>query len=69
MIYLDQPIGTGYSYSDQGLPDYLHLHESWAMQEVLVFIRAFFVKFPHLLNGNFWMFGESYGGKYMSQVK
>lgn len=62
VLYIDNPVGTGYSFTDseegyaRGEDDYAeNLYET---------VRQFFLMFPELLKNDFYVAGESYGGKY-----
>jgi len=64
VIFLEQPIGTGYSYSDHP-EDLLFIHQSWIMEEVDTFLRIFYATYPIFNRGqDFFIFAESYGGHY-----
>ncbi|KIJ55246.1 hypothetical protein M422DRAFT_23855 [Sphaerobolus stellatus SS14] len=59
IIFLDQPVNTGYSYSSDGTsvnntPD--------AAVDVWAFLELFFKQFPEYVNLPFHVAGESYGG-------
>lgn len=62
LIYFDNPVGTGFSYSDE---------DGYARNEVDVGInlheamQQFFTMFPDLRAHDLFITGESYGGKYV----
>ncbi|CAN3354245.1 vacuolar serine-type carboxypeptidase Atg42p [Diutina catenulata] len=63
IIFLDQPVGVGYSYSDD--PDYRVNSTYAAAADVYSFLDLFFTKFPQYQSNKFHMATESYGGHYM----
>jgi len=62
VLYIDNPVGTGYSYTDS--------EEGYAtdMEDVVadlwVFLTKFFTLYPSLLKNDFYICAESYGGHY-----
>lgn len=62
LIYLDNPVGTGFSFSDEAgyarneVDVGINLHEA---------LQQFFTMFPNLRSHPFFVTGESYGGKYV----
>jgi len=63
MIYVDQPIGTGFSYSTN--PEtYLTTMEE-AQTEFVTFMKNLYAKYPEFVGKPLYMTGESYGGKYL----
>ena len=59
MLYLDQPIGTGFSYGTDSATSTVT-----AAPFVWKFLQAFYAQFPAYKNRNFGLFTESYGGHY-----
>lgn len=59
MLYVDQPIGTGFSYGDDEVTSTVT-----AAPYVWTLIQAFYTQFPQYENRNFGIFTESYGGHY-----
>ncbi|RKF56908.1 Carboxypeptidase S1 [Erysiphe neolycopersici] len=59
MLYIDQPIGVGFSYGDNNV-------NSTTTSAILVWklVQAFFAQFPQYENRAFGVFTESYGGHY-----
>lgn len=58
MLYVDQPIGTGFSYgTDDATSTVTAAPYVWAL------LQAFFAAFPTYESRNFALFTESYGGK------
>ena len=62
MLYVDQPIGTGFSYGDSGTPDIAGT--AAAAPYVWTLLQAFFKQFPQYQSRDFGIFTESYGGHY-----
>lgn len=58
MIFLDQPVGTGYSYSEAKIVD----STAAGSKDMFAFLELFFQKFPHLSKNKFHLAGESYAG-------
>ncbi|KAK3135765.1 hypothetical protein QOZ80_5BG0423150 [Eleusine coracana subsp. coracana] len=63
LIYVDQPTGTGFSYSTD-LRD-LRFGEKGVADDLYDFLQAFFKKHPDLLENDFYITGESYAGHYI----
>lgn len=61
VIFLDQPVGVGYSYTTQEQIK----STAAASKDVFTFLELFFQKFPQFTNNKFHMAGESYGGHYV----
>jgi len=59
MLYVDQPIGTGFSYGTDGASSTMT-----AAPYVWNLLQAFYAQFPAYQNRNFGLFTESYGGHY-----
>ncbi|OAX37709.1 peptidase S10 serine carboxypeptidase [Rhizopogon vinicolor AM-OR11-026] len=65
IIYLDQPVGSGFSYSSDGSstttsPD--------AAKDVYAFLQHFMHRFPKYSKLPFHIAGESYGGRYIPHI-
>lgn len=59
MIYIDQPIGTGFSYGTDPVTSTVT-----AAPYVWALLQAFYANFPQYENRDFGLFTESYGGHY-----
>jgi len=59
MLYVDQPIGTGFSYGTDPVTSTVT-----AAPYVWNLIQAFYAQFPQYENRDFGIFTESYGGHY-----
>jgi carboxypeptidase C (cathepsin A) len=63
VIFLDQPVKTGFSYSEAN--DTVHHMETGA-KEFVDFLTQFLDKYPEYWNKRFFLTGESFGGKYLA---
>mgnify|MGYP003361659101 CR=1 FL=1 len=64
VLVMDQPVGTGFSYSDSGDS----VSDTFAAgEDFYAFLELFFTKFSHLTKNNFHIAGESYAGHYIPQ--
>lgn len=59
MLYIDQPIGTGFSYGTDPVTSTVT-----AAPYVWKLLQAFYAQFPQYENRDFGIFTESYGGHY-----
>ncbi|KAM0953570.1 putative carboxypeptidase C [Dioscorea sansibarensis] len=66
IIYVDQPTGTGFSYS-KDLRD-LRFNEKGVSNDLYDFLQAFFQAHPKYLKNEFYITGESYAGHYIPAV-
>ncbi|KAH1200260.1 Serine carboxypeptidase-like 45 [Glycine max] len=60
MLYLETPIGVGFSYSTDT--------SSYEAGDNLVFLQNWFMKFPEYRNRSLFIVGESYAGHYVPQL-
>ncbi|CAN1174315.1 Serine carboxypeptidase-like 49 [Linum perenne] len=63
LIYVDQPTGTGFSYSTDKR-DIRH-DEDGVSNDLYDFLQAFFKEHPELAKNDFYITGESYAGHYI----
>lgn len=63
MLYIDSPVGTGFSYVSN--PDGYVRSEATLTEELYTALTLFFAEFPSLKENDFYIFGESYAGKYI----
>jgi len=66
LIYVDQPIGTGFSYSTDSADD-VH-DERRVAEDMLQFLTEFAEAHPELADNDFYITGESYAGHYVPAV-
>ncbi|XP_035733667.1 venom serine carboxypeptidase-like [Vespa mandarinia] len=66
LIYIDNPVGTGYSFTknDKGYAS----NETQVGRDIHNALVQFFKLFPELQKNDFFVTGESYGGKYVPAV-
>ncbi|KAJ0726389.1 putative carboxypeptidase C [Helianthus annuus] len=63
LLYVDQPTGTGFSYSSDK-SDIRH-DEQGVSDDLYDFLQAFFAEHPELVDNDFYITGESYAGHYI----
>jgi len=65
VLYIDSPVGTGYSYADYAV-DYA-TNEDEVAQDLYTFLQEFFMvpKFTKYAKNQFSLWGESYAGHYV----
>jgi len=63
VLYLESPVGVGYSYSTLGKDDLASDDEKSAVDNLAVML-SFRKKFPEYENNDFYISGQSYGGIY-----
>lgn len=66
MIYIDNPVGTGFSFTDKD--EGYARNERDVGQNLLTGLQQFFTLFPDLQKNDFFLTGESYGGKYVPAI-
>lgn len=66
MIFVDQPINTGFSYSDD--PRDRVYDEHTVAEDMLEFLQAFLEVHPDMADRDFFVTGESYAGHYVPAV-
>ena len=63
VLYIDNPVGTGFSFTDDDDAYPKIVEES--TQDLFIFLQQFLTLFPDLQKVEFYPFGESYAGKYV----
>jgi len=63
MLYIDNPIGTGYSYTGSG-HNYAQSEED-VSRDLAYFMMRFYEKYPYYIDAPLFISGESYGGHYV----
>ncbi|KAE9619339.1 hypothetical protein Lal_00047479 [Lupinus albus] len=63
LLYVDQPTGTGFSYSSDSR-DVRH-DEAGVSNDLYDFLQAFFAEHPEYVTNDFFITGESYAGHYI----
>jgi len=66
MLFVDQPVGTGFSIADDSR-DYVS-NEAEVAADMLEMLQGFFTKHPNYKNRDFYITGESYAGHYVPAV-
>ncbi|PON91804.1 Serine carboxypeptidase-like [Trema orientale] len=67
MLYLETPIGVGFSYSADS-SSYETVNDKITARDNLVFLQKWLVKFPQFKNRSLFITGESYAGHYVPQL-
>ena len=67
LLFIDQPVGTGYSYSEGGFDNFVRSQDEIGVQLYDVLLQ-FFKLFPQHLTNDFYVAGESYAGKYVPTI-
>lgn len=62
MLYIDQPVGTGFSYTDN--EGYVNSQEEVG-RDLYNFLVQFYKMFPEQLDNDLYLTGESYAGRYV----
>eukprot|EP00271_Cylindrocystis_brebissonii_P017536 TRINITY_DN4600_c0_g2_i1.p1 TRINITY_DN4600_c0_g2~~TRINITY_DN4600_c0_g2_i1.p1 ORF type:complete len:561 (-),score=89.06 TRINITY_DN4600_c0_g2_i1:324-2006(-) len=66
LLFVDNPVGTGFSYVDNDT--LLTQDNAQVTSDLMAFVSDFFTSHPRLSSVPFYIFCESYGGKYTSQL-
>lgn len=61
VLFVDNPVGTGYSYVDHNR--YLSKNNKEIARDLIELLRGFYTKIPEFKTVPLHIFGESYGGK------
>lgn len=64
VIYIDNPVGTGFSFTKDGFAK----NQTQVGRDLYQALLQFFTLFPNLQNNEFFATGESYGGKYVPAI-
>lgn len=65
VIYVDQPAGTGFSYTEQGK----YIHELYDMAFYFIkFMEKYYELYPEELDNDIYLAGESYAGQYIPYI-
>ncbi|XP_058078157.1 serine carboxypeptidase-like 46 [Magnolia sinica] len=67
MLYLETPIGVGFSYSNTS-ENYIDWNDTKTAQENLNFLLSWFEEFPRYRDSDLYLTGESYAGHYIPQL-
>ncbi|BFZ04922.1 hypothetical protein BsWGS_07961 [Bradybaena similaris] len=64
VVYVDNPVGVGYSFSEQGEAGYRVTQDGYT-NDLYSFVLQFFELFPEYKTRGFYVSGQSYAGKYV----
>ncbi|GMY15206.1 serine carboxypeptidase-like 45 [Fagus crenata] len=67
MLYLETPVGVGFSYSTDSSA-YVAVDDEATAKDNLVFLKRWFNKFPKYRHRDLFIAGESYAGHYIPQL-
>ncbi|XP_042481615.1 serine carboxypeptidase-like 45 isoform X2 [Macadamia integrifolia] len=67
MLYLEAPVGVGFSYSIN-TSNYVGVDDEITARDNLIFLQRWFVKFPEYKCRDLFVTGESYAGHYVPQL-
>ncbi|TXG59152.1 hypothetical protein EZV62_016981 [Acer yangbiense] len=67
MLYVESPIGVGFSYSNTS-SDYILWNDTTTAEDNLRFIVKWLEEFPQYKDSDFFLTGESYAGHYVPQL-
>ncbi|TDH03484.1 hypothetical protein EPR50_G00163850 [Perca flavescens] len=66
VLFVDNPVGTGFSYTDR--PDGYATDVATVASDMLVLLQHFFKKMAEFQSNPFYIFSESYGGKMAAAI-
>lgn len=66
MLYIDQPVGTGFSYTNSDSGYVTNMTEM--ADQLYLALTQFFLLFPWTQSTNFFIAGESFAGKYIPAI-
>ncbi|XP_030744978.1 venom serine carboxypeptidase-like [Sitophilus oryzae] len=64
VIYIDNPVGTGFSFTTGGFAE----NQTKVGEDLYNALIQFYTLFPNLQDNEFYVTGESYGGKYIPAI-
>ncbi|XP_050271498.1 serine carboxypeptidase-like 46 isoform X1 [Quercus robur] len=67
MLYVESPIGVGFSYSNTS-SDYLRWNDTQTAKDNLRFLENWLEEFPNYRDSDLFLTGESYAGHYIPQL-
>ncbi len=63
LLFVDNPVGVGFSYVEEG--DGIPQTADEVARDLYIFLLQFYTVYPQYLQVDLYVFGESYGGKYV----
>lgn len=66
MLFIEQPAGVGFSYSDD--PSDYNTGDKQSAADNYLLVQEFFKRFPNFLPNDFYISAESYGGHYIPEL-
>ena len=66
VMYVDQPIGTGFSFTDSWSA--FRMTEDQVAEDFYIFIHNFLLKYPKFQGREIFLTGESYAGHYIPVI-
>lgn len=66
MLFLEAPVGVGFSYTNNSV-DLGKLGDQVTAEDSLDFLINWFTKFPEFRSSDFYLTGESYAGKFLTK--
>jgi len=63
MVFVDQPVGVGYSYGHKKVTEMKQIGE-----DIIKFFQGFYKKYPDMKQRKLYISGESYAGKYLPGI-
>ncbi|XP_077483301.1 venom serine carboxypeptidase-like [Amblyomma americanum] len=66
MLYVDQPVGSGFSFTDDDCGYARNMSD--VARDMVEFLQQFFTLYGELSKNEFYMTGESYAGKYVPAI-
>ena len=66
LLYVDQPVGTGFSYGSKPLSD--DTNEKEIAEAMSKFLSGFYAKYPQYSHLDLFIIGESYAGHYVPAI-
>eukprot|EP01018_Ginkgo_biloba_P022213 Gb_20297 [translate_table: standard] len=67
LLFVESPVGVGFSYSKTS-SDYKILGDNITATDTYMFLQNWFKRFPTYRTHDFYIAGESYGGKYVPEL-
>ncbi|KAJ3675251.1 hypothetical protein LUZ60_004293 [Juncus effusus] len=65
MLFLESPVGVGFSYSNSKEDNKLALGDTGATEDAYVFLLNWLERFPEYKNRDFYIIGQSFAGRYI----